>query len=232
MKTRGTTAVLMALAWIVACSQELGGAQDDKESQEEPKNQEENPLMDPKHPDVNQKAPDEYRVKVVTSKGDFLIQVKREWAPRGADRFYNLVKNGFFDECRFFRVITDFMVQFGISGDPKISAKWRDATILDDPVRQSNRRGLLSFATGGPNTRTTQIFINFKKNDFLDRQGFSPFGEVTEGMDVVDSLYAEYGEGAPSGSGPDQGRIQREGNDYLKKDFEKLDHIKSARIAE
>jgi len=222
----------MALAWIVACSQELGGAQDDKESQEEPKNQEENPLMDPKHPDVNQKAPDEYRVKVVTSKGDFLIQVKREWAPRGADRFYNLVKNGFFDECRFFRVITDFMVQFGISGDPKISAKWRDATILDDPVRQSNRRGLLSFATGGPNTRTTQIFINFKKNDFLDRQGFSPFGEVTEGMDVVDSLYAEYGEGAPSGSGPDQGRIQREGNDYLKKDFEKLDHIKSARIAE
>ena len=133
----------------------------------------------------------------------------RDWAPNGADRFYNLVKNGFYDNDRFFRVITGFMVQFGINGDPKLSAVWREARIKDDPVKQSNSRGFITFATAGPNTRTTQVFINFADNSALDNQGFAPFGQVVSGMNVVDALYADYGEGAPRGRGPAQDRIQR-----------------------
>ena len=132
-----------------------------------------------------------------------MVEVHRDWAPNGADRFYNLVKNGFYNDARFFRVIDGFMVQFGINGDPKISAVWRDANIKDDPVKQSNTRGMITFATAGPNTRTTQVFINFGDNAGLDGQGFSPFGKVVSGMDVVDSLYAGYGEGAPNGHGPE-----------------------------
>jgi peptidyl-prolyl cis-trans isomerase A (cyclophilin A) len=156
--------------------------------------------------------------------------VVRDWAPNGADRFYNLVKNGFYDNVRFFRVISGFMVQFGISGDPKISSPWREARIPDDPVKQSNKRGFITYAMAGPNTRTSQVFINFGDNDGLDRQGFSPFGRVVTGMNVVDSLNAEYGEGAPRGRGPDQGRIQMEGNAYLTKDFGRLDFVKKATI--
>jgi peptidyl-prolyl cis-trans isomerase A (cyclophilin A) len=179
---------------------------------------------------LNEPAPATYKAKFDTSKGPFVIEVHRDWAPNGADRFYNLVKNGFFDNARFFRVISGFMVQFGISGDPKISAHWHDANIPDDPVRQSNTRGMITFATAGPNTRTTQVFINFADNRALDRQGFAPFGQVVSGMSVVDSLFADYGEGAPSGHGPEQGRVQREGNAYLTKDFAQLDYIKKATI--
>jgi peptidyl-prolyl cis-trans isomerase A (cyclophilin A) len=156
--------------------------------------------------------------------------VQRDWAPNGADRFYNLVKNGFYDNVRFFRVISGFMVQFGISGDPKIAAPWRDAKIKDDPVVQSNRRGYITYAMSGPNTRTTQVFINFGENGSLDSQGFSPFGRVVQGMEVVDKLNAEYGEGAPRGRGPDQSRVQMEGNAYLTKDFGKLDSVNKATI--
>jgi peptidyl-prolyl cis-trans isomerase A (cyclophilin A) len=177
-----------------------------------------------------EKAPAAYKVKFDTSKGPFVIDVRREWAPNGADRFYNLVKNGFFDNTRFFRVVPGFMVQFGISGDPKISAPWRSARIPDDKTAQSNKRGYITFATSGPNSRTTQVFINFKDNTFLDSQGFAPFGQVVSGMNVVDSLHSGYGEGAPSGKGPDQGRIQMEGNDYLTKSFSQLDYIKKATI--
>ncbi len=180
---------------------------------------------------LTEQAPATYKAKFETSKGVFVIQVTRAWAPQGADRFYNLVKNGFFDNVRFFRVISGFMVQFGINGDPALSAKWRDANINDDRVTQSNKRGMITFATAGPNTRTTQVFINFADNSNLDGMGFSPFGKVVTGMNVVDGLYAGYGEGAPRGNGPDQGRLQSEGNAYLAKEFPRMDFVKKATIA-
>lgn len=157
--------------------------------------------------------------------GNFTVLVHPDWAPRGAQRFAELVTVKFFDEARFFRVISGFMAQFGIAAEPSKSYFWRQKQILDDPVRVSNRRGRLTFATGGKNTRTTQIFINFKDNSFLDKQGFSPFGEVVQGMEVVDKLYAGYGEGAPQGEGPPQGKIGAEGNEFLKKDFPLLSYI-------
>ncbi len=179
---------------------------------------------------LNEQAPATYKAKFDTSKGTFVILVHRAWAPRGADRFYNLVKNGFYNNVRFFRVLSGFMAQFGINGDPALMAKWRVARIADDPVKQSNTRGTISFATAGPGTRTTQVFINFGNNGSLDRMGFAPFGEVVSGMNVVDALYAGYGEGAPQGNGPDQDRIQMEGNRYLSRDFKRLDYIKKATI--
>lgn len=181
---------------------------------------------------MNQTAPATFKAKFETSKGDFIVEVQRDWAPHGADRFYNLVKHGFYDEVRFFRVISGFMAQFGISGDPEVSAVWREQRIPDDPVKQSNKRGFITYATAGPNTRTTQLFINYGDNSRLDRMGFAPFGRVTEGMEVVDQLYAGYGEGAPQGKGPSQARIQAEGNAYLNKDFPQLDYIKRATIVE
>jgi peptidyl-prolyl cis-trans isomerase A (cyclophilin A) len=179
---------------------------------------------------LREQAPATYKARFDTSKGTFVIEVTRDWAPNGADRFFNLVKNGFYDNVRFFRVISGFMVQFGINGDPAISAKWREARIPDDPVKQSNRRGYVTYAMAGPNTRTSQVFINFGDNSSLDRQGFSPFGRVISGMDVVDKLNAEYGEGAPRGRGPDQGRIQMEGNAYLQRDFGRMDFVRKATI--
>ena len=179
---------------------------------------------------LKDQAPAAYKVKFDTSVGEFVVQVNRDWAPHGADRFFNLVKNGFYNDARFFRVIDGFMVQFGISGNPDLSAVWREARIKDDPVKQSNGRGMVSFATAGPNTRTTQVFINFGDNSGLDGQGFAPFGQVVQGMDVVDALYKDYGEGAPRGQGPDQGRIQTEGNVYLIQDYPKLDYVKKATI--
>lgn len=179
---------------------------------------------------LSEQAPPRFQVNFDTSKGTFTVDVHRDWAPNGADRFYNLVKNGFYDDTRFFRVIDGFMVQFGIHGNPAIASAWRNAPIKDDPVKQSNKRGYVTFATAGPNTRTTQLFINFGDNAALDRQGFAPFGEVVKGMDVVDKIYSGYGEGAPRGRGPDQNRVQSEGNAYLNKDFPKLDYIKSATI--
>jgi cyclophilin family peptidyl-prolyl cis-trans isomerase len=179
---------------------------------------------------LNEKAPAAYKVKFDLDRRSFIVDVRRDWAPNGADRFYNLVKNGFFDDARFFRVISGFMAQFGINGDPNISARWRTAVIKDDPVRQSNKRGFMTFATSGPDSRTTQVFINYGDNGRLDSQGFAPFGQVTSGMEVVEALFAGYGEGAPHGRGPEQGRIQREGNAYLMKDFPKLDYVKKATL--
>jgi len=185
-------------------------------------------LRDPSR--AKERAPDRFRVRFETTKGAFVVEVTRAWAPIGADRFYNLAKAGFFDEVTFFRVIPGFMVQFGIHGDPRVSTVWREAQIQDDPVKQSNTRGTITFATAGPNTRTTQVFINFKDNSPLDRQGFAPFGKVVEGMEVVDSIYSGYGEGAPRGAGPDQGRAQMEGNAYFRGSFPKLDSVKTARV--
>jgi peptidyl-prolyl cis-trans isomerase A (cyclophilin A) len=182
---------------------------------------------------LKETAPATFKANFDTSVGAFVIEVHRDWAPQGADRFYNLVKNGFYDGARFFRVISGFMVQFGINGDPAINTAWRAARIPDDPVKQSNKRGYVTFAHGGPNTRTTQVFINFGDNGNLDAQGFPPFGQVASGgMAVVDKINSQYGEGAPNGRGPDQGRVQTEGNAYLMKDFPKLDYIKKATIAQ
>ena len=176
-------------------------------------------------------APPVYKAKFVTTKGDFVIEVHRDWAPLGADRFYNLVKMGFFNDTAFFRTVKGFMVQFGINGDPAVNTAWRPARIQDDPTgKQSNTKGMVTFAMGGPNTRTTQVFINYADNSRLDSMGFPPFGKVISGMDVVDAIEGMYGEGAPQGRGPAQGRIQMEGNAYLKAQFPKLDYVKSATI--
>jgi len=179
---------------------------------------------------LTEKSPESFKVQFETTKGKFTVEVTRSLAPNGADRFYNLVRSGYFKDAAFFRVIHGFMCQFGIHGDPNIAAKWREAGMTDDPVKGSNTRGAITFATAGPNTRTTQLFINYADNLRLDRMGFSPFGKVIEGMEVVDKLNGEYGEGAPRGAGPDQQRLQAEGNAYLKKDFPNLDYIKSATI--
>ena len=179
---------------------------------------------------LKEKAPDEYKVQFSTTRGDFVVTVTRAWAPLGADRFYNLIKHHFYDNASFFRVLPNFMAQFGISAYPPVNAVWESANIKDDPVTQSNTRGYVTFATGGPNTRTTQVFINFGDNKRLDHDGFAPFGRVTEGMNVVDMFYDQYGEGAPSGGGPDQNQIQKQGKPYLDKGWPKLDYIKTATI--
>jgi peptidyl-prolyl cis-trans isomerase A (cyclophilin A) len=170
------------------------------------------------------RAPESYKVKFTTTKGDVIIQVTRAWAPLGADRFYNLVKYGFYKDAAFFRVLPRFVAQFGIPARPDVAAAWDHAYIVDDRVTQSNKRGTLTFATAGPNTRTTQIFINFSDNAALDAQGFAPFGSVVEGMDMVDKFFAGYGES------PDQGRITAFGKAYLDKSFPNLDRIVTAII--
>jgi peptidyl-prolyl cis-trans isomerase A (cyclophilin A) len=189
------------------------------------------------HPDLldptkaKDKAPDVFKAKFTTTKGDFVVEVHRDWSPSAADRFYNLVKLGFYDDVRFFRAVDGFMVQFGISGDPAVNAKWQEVGIPDDPVKQSNKRTFVTLAQRNtPNSRGTQVFINYGDNSRLDGMRFAPFGQVVQGMDVVDSLYKGYGEGAPMGAGPDQGRIQAEGNAYLDTAFPKLDAIKHAEI--
>ena len=169
-------------------------------------------------------APETYRVLFETSLGDFTVEVHREWSPNGADRFHKLVESGFYDECRFFRVVPGFMVQWGINGDPEIQQNWVDAKIKDDDVAKSNKRGFITFATSGKNSRTSQVFINYKDNAFLDRQGFSPFGEIVEGMDVVDAFNSQYGEK------PDQELVRSKGNEYLNKSFPKLSYIKKATV--
>ncbi|MFZ3216151.1 MAG: peptidylprolyl isomerase [Candidatus Acidiferrales bacterium] len=174
---------------------------------------------------LKEAAPETFDVKFNTTAGDFVVQVTRAWAPLGADRFYNLVKHGFYDEAAFFRVIPGFVVQFGLSADPAVNSVWRKSGFKDDPVTQSNKPGFITFATAGKDTRTTQLFINTGNNAQLDKMGFAPFGQVTSGMDVVKKIHNGYGEA------PDQGSITALGNAYLAKNFPKLDRIKSAAIA-
>jgi peptidyl-prolyl cis-trans isomerase A (cyclophilin A) len=177
---------------------------------------------------LKDKAPETFQVKFVTTRGDFVVTVNRSWAPIGADRFYNLVKHRFYDNASFFRVVPGFVVQFGISAYPPVSAAWEKANIKDEPVTQTNKRGYLTYAkTSMPNTRSTQIFINLKDNAGLDGQGFSPFGSVdAQGMKVVDMLYDQYGDAG----GPDQDQISKQGRPYLDKGWPKLDSIKSATL--
>ncbi len=183
--------------------------------------------MDPTGEALNEQAPDEFSVRLETSAGPVVIQVTRDWAPIGADRFYNLVRNGFYDGQRFFRVVSNFVVQWGLSGNPALNQVWHRAHISDDPVKQSNARGRITFAkTNQPNTRTTQLFINLGDNLNLDGMGFAPFGEVVEGMEVVDAINAEYGQQ------PSQGKIATNGNAYLEENFPNLDYIVKAEIIE
>jgi peptidyl-prolyl cis-trans isomerase A (cyclophilin A) len=185
----------------------------------------ENPLLSPHGPEMTKQAPEQFRVRFETSKGNFVLQINRSLAPKGVDRFYNLVRHGYYNDCRFFRVVPKFVVQFGINGNPKYNAFWREARFSDDPVKGSNKRGTITFATAGPNSRTTQVFINYIDNVRLDSMGFAPFGEVVEGMDVVDSLNGEYRDTV------DQQRIQGEGNAFLAAKHPNLDYIKKAAIA-
>lgn len=181
--------------------------------------------MDPTGAALNEQAPDEFSAFLETTAGPIVIQVVRDWAPHGADRFYNLVRNGFYDEQRFFRVVPGFVVQWGLSGNPALNLAWRQANIPDDPVKQSNTRGRITYAkTNQPNTRTTQLFINLGDNSRLDGQHFAPFGEVVEGMEVVDQINAEYGQQ------PSQGQIGGRGNAYLEENFPNLDYIIRAEI--
>ena len=175
-------------------------------------------------------APERYKVLFETSRGDFVLEAYREWGPLGTDRFYNLVRHGYYDGARFFRVLPGFVVQFGIPGDPNLTSIWSEEQIADDPVVESNQRGYVSFATAGPDTRTAQVFINLADNSRLDALGFTPFARIVGGMDIVDILHAGYGEGAPQGRGPSQDRIESEGNAYLEEEFPELDYIYRARL--
>ncbi len=177
-------------------------------------------------------VPAEYKVKFETTKGDIIIQVHQSWAPQGADHFYQLVTKGYYDNNAFFRAMKDFVVQFGMNGDPKVTAKWNTVPVKDDPpAGHSNKIGTVTFAqTSMPNSRTTHIFINLADNDALDSMNFTPFGEVISGMDVVKSLYMGYGDGPPGGAGPDQEALAHGGNAYLQKSFPLLDYIKKATV--
>ena len=218
---------ILAGALLVGCP---------KEEEAQPKSQgDETPAPAEKEvAEVTQKegqAPSQYTVELDTTKGAIVIDVRREWAPNGADRFYELVQNGYYTDVAFFRVVSGFMAQVGISGDPALNTEWREKRIPDDPVKASNTRGTVTFATSGPNSRTTQFFLNFTDNSRLDGMGFAPFGKVQD-MAPVDALYDGYGEGAPRGRGPSQGQMQSQGNAYLRESFPKLDYIKSAKIIE
>jgi peptidyl-prolyl cis-trans isomerase A (cyclophilin A) len=193
-------------------------------------------LLDPQSAEMNKQAPDQFKAEFATTKGTFIVQIRRDWAPLGADRFYNLVRNGFYNDAALFRVLPGFVVQFGIHGDPEIAAKWAGhpqinpnylaVQLKDEPVKETNRRGTLSYAKGGPNSRTTQVFVNLADNARLDKMGFSPFGEVIEGIEVVESFHSEYGDQASQ----KQGEITQLGNEYLREHYPKLDYIETARL--
>lgn len=210
-------AVFLGASLVSAC----GG-----ERQEETPEELQNPLLYPnRHQDT---APDTFRAHFQTTAGEFVVEVYRAWAPLGADRFYNLVKAGFYDDQRIYRVVEDFMVQWGVHGDPLVDYQWTDELLMDDPVRESNTRGRIAFAKAGANSRTVEVFINYKDNPDLDGRGFAPFGEVVEGMDVVDSFYAGYGDGPPRGEGPYQAQAHAQGNEYFDAEFPELDTIERA----
>ncbi len=192
----------------------------------------ESPLRSPESEAMNARAPDVFRAVLHTTEGPVTVEVRRDWAPRGADRFYNLARHGFFEDARFFRVIEGFVAQFGLSGRPELDRLWRRHPIPDDSVRRSNERGTLTFASAGEDTRTTQLFVNLADNERLDGMGFAPIGRVVDGMAAVDSLYAGYGDGPPRGNGPSQQEILERGNEYLEAEFPELDRIESVEVRE
>lgn len=210
--------LLVAAAVLVAA---CGGEPD-------PPSEPAQPLLYPAR--LDETAPDRFRVRFETTAGDFVVEVHRDWAPRGADRFYNLVRNGFYDDQRIYRVVEGFMAQWGIHGDPLVDYQWRDEFLMDDPVLRSNERGTMTFAKAGPNSRTTEVFVNYEDNPGLDDQRFAPFGRVVEGMETVDAFHAGYGDGPPRGEGPYALQAQRQGNAYLDAEFPELDRILEARV--
>jgi len=188
-------------------------------------------LLDPESPAFDETAPDSFRVRLETTRGDVVIRITRAWSPLGADRFYNLVRNGFFDDAAFFRVIPGFVAQFGMHGVPAVNEAWIDQTLEDEPVVVPNARMTLTYAQAGPATRTTQLFINYRDNsETLDAQGFAPIGSVVEGSDVLFRLHGDYGDFPPAGEGPDPGCMMQGGNRYLERDFERLDYIRTATV--
>lgn len=205
---------VLALVLVVACGGEPP-AQAPREAL--------NPLLTPKR--LTGTAPATFRVRMETSVGDVVLLVHRDWAPNGADRFYTLVTNGFFDDTRVYRVLDGFMAQFGMNGDPRVNMAWRNMLIVDDPVAHTNSRGTVSFAKGGPNSRTTELFISYRDNAALDDRGFAPLAEVVEGMEFVDAFFAGYGDGPPRGEGPYQAQVQVQGNAYLDASFPDLTRI-------
>lgn len=229
---------LVLLTALSACGGEGEAASSDRgdvpesDRQEAPESSDgqESPLFAPESEAMNARAPEVYRVVLGTTEGPVTVEVHRDWAPRGADRFYNLARHGFFEGARFFRVIEGFVAQFGLSGRPDLDRLWRDHPIPDDSVRRSNVRGTLTFASAGEDTRTTQLFVNLADNDRLDGMGFAPIGRVVEGMSVVDSLHAGYGDGPPRGNGPSQATILERGNEYLEEEFPNLDHVESVEV--
>lgn len=240
MRARWPLPVLLALPLFLACgtgsTEDSAGDSADSSTGEAPAGSGSNAagdvrqsLDDPQIPELNEQGPDVWRARFQTTQGNFMVEVHREWAPIGADRFYNLVNNGYFDGMKFFRVVAGFMAQFGIHGDPAISMRWLEATLQDEPVTQSNTRGRITYAkSGAPNSRSVQLFINYGNNAALDRQGFAPFGEVIEGMDVVDSLYSGYGNATTSR----QGEIAMQGDAFLDANFPELDSIVTAAIVD
>ena len=211
------------IASLVGCSPADG----ERGVDEEP---EVNPLMYTQRVQALGTAPETFRVRFETSVGDFTVEAHRAWSPRGADRFYQLVRAGFYDDTRFYRAIGNFMAQFGLHGDPQVNYAWRNEYIQDEATLQSNTRGRLAFAKGGRHSRTTELFISTKDNSYLDDQGFSPFGEVIEGMEAVDRIHTGYGEGPPQGSGPYAEMIHARGNAYLDTEFPDLTHIVRATL--
>ena len=220
-----TRQIFLLPTLIFVCFTGLISAEGDEEKKDKPHEGLKKPSK------AKERAPDVFDVKFETTRGDVVVRIHREWAPLGADRLFNLVEIGFFKDTALFRVVDGFVVQFGIHADPEISEKWSKATIDDDPVvGKSNTRGRISFATGGPRTRTTQLFVNLGDNKRLDAMGFTPLGEVIKGMKHVDAFYKDYGDGPPYGKGPDQGTISVDGNEYLKKEFPKLDYMRRAKV--
>ena len=212
---------LLVLASAGAC----GGASDaDEDVDPRPRD----PLLRPAQ--FQETAPDRFRVQLETSAGNVVIDVHRDWSPIGADRFYNLVQGGFYDDTRVYRVVPGFMAQFGLNGNPYVNQVWKSEYLVDDPVNETNARGRVAFAKGGRHTRTTEVFISFKDNAPLDGEGFAPFGEVVEGMDVVDAFYADYGDGPPRGTGPYQAMAAARGNEYLDAEFPELTRIIRATV--
>jgi len=223
--------LISSLLLITSCGEKVEKQKEQMEEKQQEAQQISDKILNPDQTELNQPAPEKFQVKFETSKGNFVIEVYRDWSPHGVDRLYYLVKHGFYDDVRFFRIIDGFMAQFGYHGNPEVTQIWSEMTFPDDPVKKTNLRGYITFAKRAtPNSRSTNLFINLVNNAYLDDSGFSPIGKVIEGMAIVDQLYSGYGEGAPRGSGPDQGRIALEGNEYLNKNFSKLDYIKKARI--
>ena len=218
-RTRLGAVTLVVLA--VACG---GGTESDDSSTAVARS----PLL--RTGNYEEQAPDAYRIALSTSEGDIVIQVHREWGPLGADRLYNLAKGGFYDDTRIYRVLPGFMAQFGLNGDPYVNQAWKTEYLVDDPVVESNTRGRVAFAKGGLHSRTTEIFISYRDNSGLDGEGFTPIGEVIEGMDVVDAFYADYGDGPPRGDGPYQAMAAARGNEYFDEEFPELTRILSVTV--